>query len=197
MLEITKKILTNILVALYQPFGFAVLIAILFMFVYMFAKEHGWKKLLQRWINCFKTDIGFRRTLVLAFYTALILFRTLLNRNIWVQPLGNVMGIWGLYDQNGELTTEVIENFVLFVPFMTLLLWGFREQIIGEEVKLFVTIWKSGAIVLCVSMIIEFLQLLLHLGTFQLSDIFYNTLGGLTGGLLYWCCYKLLKRKDK
>lgn len=197
MLDITKKILTNILVALYQPFGFAVLIAILFMFVYMFAKEHGWKKLLQRWLNCFKTDIGFRRTLVLAFYTALILFRTLLNRNIWVQPLGNVMGIWGLYDQNGELTTEVIENFVLFVPFMTLLLWGFREQIIGEEVKLFVTIWKSGAIVLCVSLIIEFLQLLLHLGTFQLSDIFYNTFGGLTGGLLYWCCYKLLKRKDK
>ena len=29
------------------------------------------------------------------------------------------------------------------------------------------------------------LQLLLRLGTFQLSDIFYNTVGGVAGGLVY------------
>lgn len=32
---------------------------------------------------------------------------------------------------------------------------------------------------------IEMLQLLLRLGTFQLSDIFYNTVGGVPGGLMY------------
>lgn len=32
---------------------------------------------------------------------------------------------------------------------------------------------------------IEFLQLLLCLGTFQLADLFYNTLGGVLGGALY------------
>ena len=33
---------------------------------------------------------------------------------------------------------------------------------------------------------IEMLQLLLRLGTFQLSDIFYNTVGGVLGGLIYY-----------
>ena len=33
---------------------------------------------------------------------------------------------------------------------------------------------------------IEILQLLLRLGTFQLSDIFYNTVGGVLGGMCYW-----------
>ncbi|MGH1941946.1 VanZ family protein [Enterococcus faecium] len=32
----------------------------------------------------------------------------------------------------------------------------------------------------------EFLQLFLHIGTFQLSDLFYNTLGGGIGGVIYY-----------
>ena len=36
------------------------------------------------------------------------------------------------------------------------------------------------------SISIEMLQLLLRLGTFQLSDIFYNTVGGVLGGLIYY-----------
>ena len=41
---------------------------------------------------------------------------------------------------------------------------------------------------------IEMLQLLLRLGTFQLSDIFYNTLGGMIGGLMYCAVMKARKR---
>lgn len=37
------------------------------------------------------------------------------------------------------------------------------------------------------------LQLLLRLGTFQLSDIFYNTVGGVLGGLM--CCVVMKARK--
>ena len=33
------------------------------------------------------------------------------------------------------------------------------------------------------SFVIEFSQLLFHLGTFQISDLVYNTLGGTIGGL--------------
>ena len=42
-------------------------------------------------------------------------------------------------------------------------------------------------------LIIEMLQLLLRLGTFQLSDIFYNTVGGVLGGLM--CCVVMKARK--
>ena len=45
---------------------------------------------------------------------------------------------------------------------------------------------------------IEILQLLLRLGTFQLSDIFYNVLGGLAGALLYIIINRIkIKRKKR
>lgn len=43
------------------------------------------------------------------------------------------------------------------------------------------------------SLTIEFLQLFLRLGTFQLSDLCYNTLGGAIGGVLYWMGWKVKK----
>ena len=55
MLEMIKSILTHVLTALYQPFGFAVLLAILFMFVYLTAEEQGWKVLFRKWCLSFKT----------------------------------------------------------------------------------------------------------------------------------------------
>jgi len=195
MIEIIKKIITHVLTALYQPFGGSLIIAILIMFIYMFAEEHGWKTIIKRWIDLFKNKSAFREIFLLVFYTVLILFRTLLNRNMWMNPLSNVMGIWGLHNANGELTTEAIENLVLFIPFVILLFVAFRKKIIGDEVKFGIVLWKAISIVFLFSTAIEFLQLFLRLGTFQLSDLFYNTLGGLIGGLLYWIGYKVRFRK--
>ena len=44
------------------------------------------------WWNAFKADSFFRKLFVLAFYTAMLLFRTLLNRDIWANPLSDVIG---------------------------------------------------------------------------------------------------------
>ena len=46
----------------------------------------------------------------------------------------------------------------------------------------------------CIENVIMMVQLLLHLGTFQLSDIFYNTVGGMIGGLIYCAVMKARKR---
>ncbi|HAQ2613759.1 TPA: VanZ family protein, partial [Enterococcus faecium] len=43
----------------------------------------------------------------------------------------------------------------------------------------------GGKIAFYFSAIIEFLQLFLRLGTFQISDFVYNTLGGILGVILY------------
>ena len=43
------------------------------------------------------------------------------------------------------------------------------------------------------SISIEVLQLFLRLGTFQLSDLFYNTVGGMIGGLMYYGITKAKK----
>lgn len=197
MIEIIKKIIENVLVALYQPFGFSVIMAVLLMFLYMYIKERGWKVVIRQWFDEFKGSSIFRRMFLLVFYSTMILFRTLLNRDMWRNPVSNVIGIWGIYDADGNLTTEVIENLVLFIPFTILLLWCFREQIIGETVRIVIVLWKSTVVVLMFSFTIEFVQLFLRLGTFQLSDLFYNTLGGLIGGIIYWCGYKITHRHKK
>lgn len=197
MMEILKKMIGSVLIALYEPFGFALIMTILFMFLYLFAKEYGWKKVIRHWIDAFKSSSTFRRLLFLTFYAALILFKTLLNRNLWMSPLSNVIGVWGIYNEKGELTTEAVENLVLFIPFTVLLLWCFRKKLVGASVELLEILWKSVAVVFLFSLSIEFLQLLMRLGTFQLSDLFYNTLGGLVGGFIYWCGYKILHKKKK
>ena len=139
-------------------------------------------------------SIFFRKLFFLAFVTSLILFRTLLNRNLWMNPLSNIMGGWGIWETvNGEqqLTTECIENVIMMVPFSAVVMWTFEEKTGNGWRKI---LWHSGKTALIFSVSIETLQLLLRLGTFQLSDIFYNTVGGVIGGLMYYGIRKVRKR---
>lgn len=193
------NIIRSVLIALYEPFWAALLLAVVGMFVFLYAKEHHWRinsffsQMAQVWFQEFRSSSTFRRTFLLVFYTTMILFRTVLNRQIWFDPLGKIMGGWGLYDVDGNLTTESIENFMLFVPFTVLLFWAFKEQLFGKEFYLKTIIWKSIKVVGVFALTIEFIQVLFHLGTFQLSDLFYNTLGGVCGGCIYYGLSKLKK----
>ena len=197
--DLLGKILTNILTALYEPFGFSLLLSFLAMFFYLYAYEptaagKGWKHAIVTWYQKFKESVFFRRLFFLAFVISLILFRTLLNRQLWMNPLSDVMGGWSIWKTvNGEqkLTTECIENVIMMVPFSAVVAWMFQEKVGHGWKKI---LWQSGEIAFIFSISIEMLQLLLRLGTFQLSDIFYNTIGGLLGGLLYCVAMKARKR---
>lgn len=153
------------------------------------------KNIFGTWFRNFKENSTYRRTFLLAFYSAMILFRTILNRDIWFDPLSDVMGGWSLHDADGKLTTESMENVMLFLPFAILLLWAFRKELLGDEVRLGKTILKSTVAVGIFSFVIEFSQLLFHLGTFQISDLVYNTLGGAIGGMVYYVIYRIRHRK--
>ncbi len=185
MLEILNKIISNILTALYQPFWFSILAAILLMFLWLYAREHGWKEVFLIWIRTFKTSASFRKLFLLFFYMVMILMRTLLNRNMWANPVSDVMGGWTLYNSKGELTAESIENLILTIPFTVLLFWSLKDRVL-EKVTIGRTLWAGLKYAFLLSVGIEFLQLFLRLGTFQLADIVYNTLGGGIGGLVYY-----------
>ena len=187
-----SRIITNVLTVLYQPFWFAVFLSVLFMLV--FKKYSSVKQAAEEWIEWFKSDSVFRRIFLLVFYTVMILFWTLLNRDMWLNPVSDVIGTWGFYNENGEFTAEVIENLALFFPFIILLFWTFQEKILSK-VTFFKVLWKTAEITFLFSFTIEMLQLILRLGTWQLSDLFYNTLGGLIGGLIYYIGYKIKHRK--
>ena len=168
------------------------------MFFYLYAYEpteagKGWKSAIVTWYKKFKESVFFRKIWLLTFVSSLILFRTLLNRNLWMNPLSNVMGGWGIWETvNGEkkLTTECIENVIMMVPFSGTVMWTFQEKVGNGWKKI---VWQSGKIAFIFSVSIEMLQLLLRLGTFQLSDIFYNTVGGVLGGVCYLGVMKVRK----
>ena len=123
------------------------------------------------------------------FVLVVILFKTLFNRAIEINPLANVMGTWGLYNKDGVFTTEVIENVALFIP-LIFFLFFFLETTSKKVSKFLTVIGRAIAISFLFSLSIEMLQLFLHLGTWQLSDLLFNTLGGVVGGLIYWVSAK-------
>ncbi len=198
MVKVFSKILTNVLTALYEPFGFSILLSFLAMFFYLYAYEpteagKGWKSAIVTWYQKFKESEFFRKLFLMVFVSSLILFRTLLNRNLWMNPLSDVMGGWSIWETvNGErkLTTECIENVIMMVPFSSAVMWTFEKKVRKDWKKI---LWQSGKIAFIFSVVIEMLQLLLRLGTFQLSDIFYNTVGGVLGGVFYWGIRKIRK----
>jgi len=122
-IDLLGKIITNILTALYVPFGFSLLLSFLAMFFYLYAYEpihagKSWKNAIVTWYQKFKESLFFRKLFFLSFVTSLVMFRTLLNRNLWMNPLSDVMGGWGIWETvNGEqkLTTECIENVIMMV----------------------------------------------------------------------------------
>ena len=199
VVEIITKILPNSLTALYEPFGFSLLLSFLAMFFYLYAYEpihagKGWKNAIVTWYQKFKESVFFRKIFFLAFVTSLILFRTLLNRQLWMNPLSDAMGGWGIWETvNGEqkLTTECIKNVIMMLPLSAVVMWSFEEMIGNGWKKI---LWQSGKIAFGFSLMIEMLQVLLRLGTFQLSDIFYNTVGRVLGGLMYYAVMKVRKR---
>ena len=110
-IKVLAKILTNILTALYEPFGFSLLLSFFAMFFYLYAYEpeeagKGWKSAIVTWYQKFKGSVFFRKLFLLAFVTSMILFRTLLNRNLWLNPLSDVMGGWGIWETDHRVHRE-------------------------------------------------------------------------------------------
>lgn len=188
-------VLTNVLASFYQEFFASVISAFLFMYLYMIAKKNGgFRNAFRVFGRFFKSNKEFRYVFYLAFYTSMILYRTLLCRSLWNNPLSDVMGTWGLYDDAGNLSTQIIENLLLFVPFTYLVFWA-KEKGKDQDLKYSEIVIQSFSYSFIFSLSIELLQLLLKVGTFQLSDLFFNTLGGMIGGMLYMLCGKRRIRK--
>lgn len=184
-----EGIVKNILVSIYQYFFASVISAFLFSFVYREVSKKGMKQTIQEWINEFKNNHVFRLVFLFSFYFAMLLYRTLICRSLWTNPVENVLGIWGLHRQDGTLYTENIENLILFVPMTFLYLEMKKKQLVSRSQRGMV---KSVRLAFVVSFSIECIQLFFKLGTWQLSDIFFNSLGGALGALLWqikdkWC----------
>lgn len=200
MYSFLRKAIAHFLNAVYQPFLFALVLSVFVMFFVMYLEKYKNINVKQRirngfrdWKNNFKNSVQFRRILYFVFITVMILFKTLLVRNMNFNPTGNVVGVWGFYKHDGTFTTEIVENVVLFIPFIFFLF--FMLETTSKKVTTFLGVMgRAIAISFLSSLVIEMIQLFLHLGTWQLSDLCFNTIGGIIGGLIYWLSAKIRRK---
>lgn len=145
LIELLKKIITNVLTALYQPFWFAVILTVFLLFFNLYTYKpietgKGIRAAFRAWWQEFRTSLFFRKLFLLTFFTVMILFQTLINRNMWINPLSDIMGGWWIWhtaaDGTVTLTTECFENIALMLPFTALLLWTVAEKIFcGSQIS--------------------------------------------------------------
>ena len=189
-------IIQDTLQTLYEIFGISLVVAGLFMFAYLYCREKGVREGIRNWTEGIRTDPAFRKMFLLAFYTAMILNKTLFCRKIWHEPFKNVIGTWGFYE-HGALYTENIENIILFLPFLALLMWALQDTLWKKREMTRKNYYRLAFIIsFASSFFIEMLQLFLKVGAIQLSDLAFNTLGGLLGAAVYWNWYHRKRRKE-
>ena len=103
-----------------------------------------------------------------------LLFRTPTNSGYEMMPF------WSY--AIAEHKSQIIANILLFIPFgfLAARLWG----------------WKSILFAAFLSFIIESVQLVFHLGLFEIDDIIHNTAGTIIGYMPLQIC-RLLKRNKQ
>jgi glycopeptide antibiotics resistance protein len=79
--------------------------------------------------------------------------------------------------------SETVSNFVTFIPFGLLLGLNFKKT----------RLWQLVIVVFLFSVIVETLQFVFAIGTTDATDVVTNTLGGLTGLVLYRLVNKIVR----
>lgn len=195
-----NELIKDVLKALYQPFRFSIVVTILFMIVYRHYtvgipndEEHkGFAAAIIDFFTWFATEKEFRIMCCFCCYVIMVLARTLVFRTIRWNPLENILGTWSLIDAAGQVQAEPLENILMFIPFPIFIFGLFHDKVLKNNHLLTIVNRSLKMSFLC-SGLLEFAQALTRVGTWQLSDLFHNTLGGVMGGILYWIFLCLIK----
>lgn len=118
-------------------------------------------------------------SIMFGIYMVLLLYLTLIGRK-QVDPLVNVFGGWLPFRRNDQTwNVDAIYNIFLLTP-MTFFFDKSFPRIVKKNF-----IRKRILISFGVSFFIEINQLIFKIGTFQISDLVYNTISGVIGGIIY------------
>lgn len=197
-MELVESVLKNVLQSIYHELFVSLTVAMLYMYVYLNYKKCGIRKTIEIWIETYKNDSDFRNIFFLVFYISMILFRTVWLRDMWLNPVSNVLGNWSLWSEDGSVNTEGLENVVLFIPLTGLVLHIFNNWIFKlKQINLVNVVLESIIISFSFSLLLESWQLFFRVGTFQLSDLFFNTLGGVFGGIYFWVVHIIKEKNSK
>lgn len=138
------------------------------------------------------------KTFSVIFYFSELFHTTLLHRiGTKINPVSDIFGEWSIYD--GEtmmyINPKPILNILLFLPIcfaVCYILKSFTKKTFTDKNILIVTFVIS----FFTSLAIELIQLIFCIGTFQLSDLAYNTLGGLIGTVIYITAKRIINKNN-
>ncbi len=109
------------------------------------------------------------------YHYNLVLFREI--RRFW--QYREQLGMFAMF-------TNLFGNVIIFIPF------GFFMPMASSRRSLFATVFYSFGLSLCV----ETFQLITRVGSFDVDDLLLNTVGGLTGYLIFVICAAIRRRHD-
>lgn len=98
-----------------------------------------------------------------------------------VDPTSKIFGGWTIIERGYTFEVLALANFLLFTPFAVALCIYLIKYKNADNKKL---ILLPTAMSFVLTLAIELTQLIASMGTFQISDLVYNTLGGTFGALL-------------
>lgn len=87
-----------------------------------------------------------------------------------------------------SIIINLLGNVVAFIPFGALIRWVINRKVYWFQVVLYTFLF---------SLFVEFLQLILKVGVFDVDDLLLNTLGGLFGFWIYYILRLINKRSER
>lgn len=99
-------------------------------------------------------------------------------------PFSNIWGGWRLYETQYFYDFSALWNILIFLPACAVLYY-FIKSALKKSISDKGLIALSFISSLFFSGIIEASQILTYTGTFQISDLVYNSIGGLLGGVIF------------
>lgn len=180
MIRIIGNIITDIVKDIIKYIIPSTIFGILSIIIQYFLENIELKRLLKNLKIKFIKDKRYKWKFLFFIYIYFILDKTLLDRTFGAKnnlelalTIPNILKI-----NNARDNIEAIENLIFFIPYTFFLFQSFSLKK-SKDIK------NTLILSFLTSLVIEVLQLLTTLGTFQLSDLLYNTLGGVIGYIIY------------
>ncbi|MGN0521042.1 MAG: VanZ family protein [Eubacterium sp.] len=135
---------------------------------------------------------------LLCFYLMIDIQSTVISRfdNPKQNPLSDIWGGWLAEETLYFYDLSPLWNIVLFLP-MCFAMAYYAKTVKGKSFGNKALLLCSMLYSFCASLFIEVMQLVFCVGTIQFSDIFYNTLGGLLGAVIFIILRKFKGRTKK
>lgn len=178
-----KYMMIDLIKTLYYSLPSGLCIAVCITFLSVLIKEKKIKSSAKFFYSNLKQSREFRFQIYYFTYLYIMLYRAVFGRESVYEPLSKVLEGWKMYIRGytGLNYEDAFGNILVFIPYSFLMLFAFGVKFKSKADM----IMKSTLFTFLLSLFIEVNQLVFRKGTFQISDLVLNTIGGLIGALIY------------